>query len=89
MLILIRYHADVLCCPTVIMDMSGVVTETAGLPSGSIPPLSPEAAARVKTTSTAPGEDCVIDKEFISILYDVIYIHVHCMCMFWRLSLGC
>lgn len=51
---------DVLCCPTVIMDMSGAATGTAGLPSGSIPLLSPEAAAKVKTTSTAQGEDCVI-----------------------------
>ncbi len=51
---------DVLCCPTVIMDMSGVATGTAGLPSGSIPLPSPEAAAKVKTTSTAQGEDCVI-----------------------------
>lgn len=51
---------DVLCCPTVIMDMSGAVTGTADLPSGSIPLPSPEAAAKVKTTSTAQGEDCVI-----------------------------
>lgn len=55
MLILIGCRVDVLCCSTVIMDMSGAATGTAGLPSGSIPPLSPEAAARVKTTSTAQG----------------------------------
>ena len=48
---------DMLCCLTVIMDMSAAPMGTAGLPSGSIPPLSPEAAARVKTTSTAQGED--------------------------------
>ncbi len=59
---------DVFCCPTVIMDMRGVATETAGLLSGSIPPLSPEAAARVKTTSTAQGEDCLIYKELMFIL---------------------
>lgn len=56
---------DVLCCPTVIMDMSDVVTETVVLPSGSIPPLFPEAAARVRTTSTALGKDSLIHSELI------------------------
>lgn len=51
---------DVLCCLTVIMDMSGVGTGTAGLPSGSIPCLCPAAVARAKTTSTAQGKDCII-----------------------------
>lgn len=55
MLILIRWSVDVFFCSSVIMDMSGVVTGTADLPSGLILPLSPEAAARVKTTSTAQG----------------------------------
>lgn len=58
-------HADIdqvpcgycFCSLTVTMDTSGVGTGTAGLPSGSIPPLCPEAAAKAKTTSTAPGED--------------------------------
>lgn len=52
MLILIVCLVD---CSTAIMDMSDAGTGTAGPPSGSIPPPSPEAAARVKTTSTAPG----------------------------------
>lgn len=56
-LILIRCCVDMLCCLTVIMDMSAAGTGTAGLLSGSIPPPSQEAAARVKTTSTAQGEN--------------------------------
>lgn len=54
-----QVRVDVLCCPTVIMDTSGVAMGIAGLPSGSTPPLSPEAAARDKTTSTAQGERTV------------------------------
>lgn len=46
-----------LLCLSVIMDMNGVGMGTAGLPSGSIPPLCPEAAAMVKTTLTAQGKD--------------------------------
>lgn len=56
---------DVLCCLTVTMDMNAAATGTACLPSGSIPPVSPEAAVKVKTTSTAQGEDYVIYSEFI------------------------
>lgn len=52
-------HADIHCVPcglfAAITDTSDAQTGTAGPPSGSIPPPSPEAAARVKTTSTAPG----------------------------------
>lgn len=79
MLILIRCRVDVLCCPTVIMDMSGAATGTAGPPSGSIPPLCPEAAARVKTTLTVQGEDCTIYQEFILISYHVYTL----MCFFF------
>ena len=57
MLILIMARVDVVCCPTAIMDMSVVAMGTAGLPSGSTPPPCPEAAARVRTTSTAQGKD--------------------------------
>lgn len=58
---------NVLSCLTVIMDMNDVGTETADLPSGSTRPWSPEAAAKVKTTSTAQGKNRVIHSkcEFI------------------------
>lgn len=63
----------------VITDMSGAATGTVGLPSGSIPPLSPEAAARVKTTSTARGEDCLVYVHFF------VSVHKHACfgCAFW------
>lgn len=78
MLILIRLRADVLCPPTAIMDMSGVAMGTVGLPSGSIHPPCPEAAVRVKTTSTAQGEDCVIDLFIYSfILHNVVCVFLH------------
>lgn len=54
-LISIGWGVDVLCCSTVIMDMSAAAMGTAGRPSGSIRPPYPEAAARVRTTSTALG----------------------------------
>lgn len=46
-------------CVTVIMDTSGAVTETVARPSGSILPPCPGAAARVRTTSTAPGKTTI------------------------------
>jgi len=60
MLILISGRVDVLCCLTVIMDMSGATMGTAGWLSGSILQLCPEAAARVRTTSTARGKGLML-----------------------------
>lgn len=66
-------------CLTVIMDMSGGATETADRPSGSILPPCPVAAARVRTTSTAQGKDCMIFSSTQQNLsqYILIYHHIH------------
>lgn len=50
-------QANVFSCVTVTTDTSGGMTGTAGRPSGSTLPPCPEAAARVRTTSTVRGKD--------------------------------
>lgn len=83
-------HADidlvlcvgVLCCSKVVTAMSAVVMGTAGLPSGSIPLRSLEAAARVKTTSAAQG----VYKGLNCYANSCVFFF---LCLCWCLSLRC